>query len=445
MHKKAPPIPAQNFTFGHRAFDPDTGCLSLHYHADDVDFCEKISFPDSMRRDLSHPALEKAFEAVHIMAGISYYKAFIPQNIKDCALTQKEAQFFETLYQQGLGEFAVRNGLDIFDRIQFPFDDKPSSLPSSLPLKRQSLVLIGGGKDSLVSIEALKAHNEPMILMAVNPAQPILDCIDVSGCPSLVIKREIDPLLFELNATGHVYNGHVPITAIISAIATCCALLYGCDEIVLSNERSANEATLSLNGREINHQYSKSMAFETDFNQFIQTSITSSLTYYSLLCPLSEAHIARLFTKYTEYDDVFTSCNGAYKLHTEKIKGRWCGTCPKCQFVFLMFAVSMDKDRLLSIVGHNILTNPAFIDDYKSLCGLTDQKPWECVGEALESASCLYRLSQDPSWKDESVVVHLCEALKAHYGITVLETAYEELYTPLDNHALPERLKGLFS
>jgi hypothetical protein len=61
------------------------------------------------------------------------------------------------------------------------------------------------------------------------------------GLPTLNIGRELSPLLFELNRRG-AYNGHIPVTAINSAILVVAALLYGHDAIAFSNEHSASSA-----------------------------------------------------------------------------------------------------------------------------------------------------------------------------------------------------------
>ncbi|MGB1077377.1 MAG: endonuclease domain-containing protein, partial [Bdellovibrionales bacterium] len=358
-----------SFIFQDFTFDRQSGALSLTYKTGDYLFEEVITFPNApfTLKETQEKALENAFQLLHTLAGVSYYKAFVPELIQMSeqvrGLNAQQTAFFDEVYTHGLGEFATRNELDILDRIHFTAQDAHQPTPEEYDLTQRRLVLVGGGKDSLVSVQSLQGRKEDITLFAVNPAQPILNCIEKSGLASLIVKRALDPQLFELNASGKVYNGHVPITAIISAIATCAALLYDYDEIILSNERSANEATLIVEGKEINHQYSKSFDFEKNLNDYIQRFVHEMLSYYSLLRSLSEAHIARLFSRSTHYDDVFTSCNGAYKIHKDKIDGRWCGACPKCQFVYLMFATSMPKERLNNIVGANPLDQETFLDD----------------------------------------------------------------------------------
>ena len=61
------------------------------------------------------------------------------------------AALLETIYLNGLGEFAYRNGLDLHERIRFPHAGAGAPAAPALGLREHALVAIGGGKDSLVS------------------------------------------------------------------------------------------------------------------------------------------------------------------------------------------------------------------------------------------------------------------------------------------------------
>ena len=64
------------------------------------------------------------------------------------------------------------------------------------------------------------------------------------------------------STTAGAINGHVPITAIVASICAVAAAALGRGAVLLSNERSADEPTRRLADRDVNHQYSKSSAFE---------------------------------------------------------------------------------------------------------------------------------------------------------------------------------------
>ena len=109
--------------------------------------------------------------------------------------------------------------------------------------------------------------------------------------------------------------------------------------------------------------------------------------------PIPKRGSPRLFARETRFDHVFSSCNRNFRLagHDGPL---WCGECPKCHFVFLIFAPVMDK----AAAARHLRPEPArqaraTKRSFRELTGLAGQKPWECVGEILEAAACLYALT----------------------------------------------------
>src|SRR5690606_28274228 len=98
----------------------------------------------------------------HLVAGVSYYKAGVPGEIRveSTALDDATAAFLDALYRHGLGEFAYHNALDLRGRIRFPSGGAARAAMPALGLPRRALVPVGGGKDSLVSVEILKRAGE---------------------------------------------------------------------------------------------------------------------------------------------------------------------------------------------------------------------------------------------------------------------------------------------
>jgi hypothetical protein len=212
----------------------------------------------------------------------------------------------------------------------------------------------------------------------------------------------------KLNEAGAL-NGHVPITGILSAIALACAVMSGCDAVAMSNEHSASAPSLYVDGVAVNHQYSKSFEFEQDFARYVERFISPSLSYFSLLRPLSEIEIARIFAKHREYFGVFRSCNTAFR-QARAARGRhWCCNCPKCRFVFLALSPFVAKPDLIEIFGRNLLGDETQCDGFAELCGLRANKPFECVGETSESAGVLSHLAGHAEWRDDRVVRRLNE------------------------------------
>ena len=418
------------------------GRVDLHYGYDSrLRFCESVDFHAPLPRASGlRQSFDAALSALCALAGVSYYKAFVPKRIVVEAppLGASQLAFFRDLYLNGLGEFAVRNGLDLSDRVHFTSaaTAATTSAPAHEPLPRRAAVLVGGGKDSLVSVEALRAAHEPMTLFAVNPKKPILDCAAASGLPFLKVTRTLDPKLFALNEAG-AYNGHVPITAIVSFIAIAAAFVQGFDAVVLSNERSANEATLEKDGVAVNHQFSKTSAAETEIARYVREHVSPTLDYFSLLRPLSELHIAQIFGKASRYDGAFTSCNRAFRLRAAAPSERWCCDCPKCRFVFLMLATALPFERMIAIFGENLLDDESQLTGYEELTGLSGHKPWECVGEIGESCAAVLKLSARPEWKESFILRSLAPRLEPF--APRLEEEWRRLLTPSPDHSLPPR------
>ncbi len=437
----AQPAAPETFRFLGTRVDEETGRVLLDYGFDNgVSFTETIDFAATLpaRGTTARHAFNAAIRSLFVMAGVSYYKAWLPPvlDLNGLALAEDEIAFFAEVYREGLGEFAMRNGLSLDGRLQFVNAGAPDpDPPSAVDLPERSAVLIGGGKDSLVSLEVLRSSGADIELFCVNPREPMIDSATASGVSMATVKRSLDPFLFELNASGAVYNGHVPITAIVSLIAVAAAFVHGWSNIVLSNERSADEPTVD----DVNHQYSKSSAFEARFAEHVAMRVSPSLNYFSLLRPLSELHIAQLFAKTDRYDRVFTSCNKAFRI-LERTGERWCLDCAKCRFTFLMMATAMPPERLTGVFGANLLDMPEQLGGYEELTALDGaHKPWDCVGEFLESRAALMRIADHPDWRDTAIVRALAPRIAATPPDAA--AAYEDFLTPQWQGRVPAQFR----
>lgn len=376
------------FTFQNYHFEPTTKTLDLNYSYGDITFKETICFNFEFATDVNEAALDRAFKSLWIMAGISYHKAHMASNvvIKGVDLSEAQANFFGNIYQQGLGEFFHDNDLNPKTTINFPYKKSVQNLePSPLNLSG-SLVPLGGGKDSLTTIDLLQRSNHDFETITVDSDSRFQAVSEIIGKPHLEIKRTISPELIRLNQEGAM-NGHVPISAIWGFIFVCTALLRGKQYIVLSNEHSANAPTMNYQGTDINHQYSKTLEFEQALQNYIHEYITPEVTYFSFLRPLSELAIARHFTQHVadKYEGHFSSCNRNFHIAKgDKSQFKWCGKCPKCAFVFTIFAPFMKPEKLITIFGENLFEKPELAETFRQLTGQTDSKPFECVGEVEE-------------------------------------------------------------
>ena len=439
------------FRFVRCSFDAETGVARLVYAFDEgPELTETVTIPgapfalDATRAQ----AVEQAVRLLHLITGVSYYKAAVPNEIRidGYAIDAATAVLMEQVYVHGLGEFAYRNGLSLHGRVRFPVAAQAPAPAAAAGLREHALVAIGGGKDSLVSIEALRGAGVDQTVTWIGGSQLIAACAARTGLPTLNIGRALAPELFEYNRQG-AWNGHIPVTAINSAIMVLAALLHGVDQVVFSNERSASYGSMIPGTGEVNHQWSKGWAFESAFGAYVQSHVAADLQYYSLLRPLSELAVARQFARTDHYDAHFSSCNRNFHLLGERPTNRWCGVCPKCHFVFLALAPFMPKPRLVGIFGRNLLDDANQTGGFDALLEYQDHKPFECVGEGQESRAAMAALGDRPEWREDVIVARFNREIRPQLDASELFVA--PLLEIGGEHRIPaalwERLRANFA
>ncbi len=385
----------RQFIFEDYAFNADSKVLTLRYSLDgQVQFTETYRFLFDFKPNYGLEALTRACEQLFLLAGVSYYKTYIPPEIvvKKAQIDDSLKQFLDKTYQKGLGEFFYINSLEANTPINFPVN-APALQPVEVGQTSGLLIGLGGGKDSLVTAELL-ASQPKVATWSMNHKTQIQPLVERIGLDHFYIEREWDKQLLSLNQSG-AYNGHVPLSAILAAVGSVVAILSGYQDVVVSNESSASEPNLTYQGVAINHQYSKSLEFEADFQNILKQSFSDSIRYYSFLRPLTELRIAELFAKtgFEKYKDVFSSCNRAFTHDSPGLF--WCGQCPKCAFVFLALTPFVNREDLEALFqGKNLLMDQGLEPTYRQLLGIEGSKPLECVGEVKESRAAM-RLAQE--------------------------------------------------
>ncbi|MDR2532085.1 MAG: hypothetical protein LBC82_04505 [Oscillospiraceae bacterium] len=310
---------------------------------------------------------------------ISYWKCVCPPivEVRCGALDEWQINWWKKLYRNGLGEFFYRNSIEADDDfMQIYATGEKLRPPGKLDLSG-CLIPVGGGKDSVVTLELLRAQKETGVCYIAGNIQSALDCAKTAGyADSQIIKvsRTIDPALLELNKRGYL-NGHTPFSSVIAFSSLIFACLSGKKYIVLSNESSANEGNTSTG---VNHQYSKSIDFERDFREYTVKTGAGLPEYFSFLRPLSEWQITKKFIEFPQYLSVFQSCNVGSKTNT------WCCKCAKCLYVYIMLSAFLNDEKLTAVFNENLLNNPELETIFNGLAYESEVKPFECVGTRAE-------------------------------------------------------------
>ncbi len=317
----------------------------------------------------------------------SYWKATCsPKIIIECgSLNEEQSKWVKKLIYNGLGEFFYVNKIkaDINDFVSIESHGKDLVKKTDNKVYDGYLIAVGGGKDSLTSLEILKDIPNKKAFI-INNRKVCFDGANKAGIEDkdiINVERLFDKKIIDLNKRGFL-NGHTPISSCIAFISYLTAYVNGIRCVVLSNEASANES--SVMGTSINHQYSKSLEFENDFRSFTSKYLTDKVEYFSLLRPLSELEIMKIFTKYPKYFNHFISCNnGGKRKNIGKTDG-WCLTCAKCLFIYLLMSNFVNQDEMIKIFGENLLDKKEMLNYFLELLGKTESKPFECVGTIEE-------------------------------------------------------------
>lgn len=405
---------AKLFEFTSYALDDTKSKCTFNYSVildDEVKtFTETLLLPQPIdTHKQNSPVLISILQALHLILGISYYKLYCPRDIKIAVhtLSKEQADFWNTVYTKGLGEFFYKNNIDFRGLVNFPYDETVQNESTHNNInaeKKRALVAFGGGKDSIVTAEILKSHGIECAAFMLEPQKIQEEAVALVGFPTIEIERILDSQLFILNASDEVYNGHIPISVVYGFTALLSAFLYDYTHVVFSNEKSANYGNVDYLGQTVNHQWSKSEEYELLCSSYINKYITNGIFYFSLLRPLYEIEVVRRFADLKQYHHVFSSCNKNFKIQDPLTETRWCGNCPKCAFVFCLMSAFTAKNELIAIFGKNLYEDESLIDMYKQLLGIAEFKPFDCVGTPDETCVAMHIAHEQGEYNETSVM-----------------------------------------
>jgi hypothetical protein len=442
------PARGQVFTYEGFAVDAGRGLLTCKYSLDGRQFAERVSLAPGPGWET--PAARRAARLVYLLAGVSYYKTAAPPviDLGDTVLTRREQEYLREFYFAGLGEYAYRNHLDLSgltlrtDPLGGVAADETAAAPAAPSgAGRRALVPFGGGIDSIVTVEGVRRRTEDIALFVVNRPGDRFEAIEkpaaVSGLPVVRAGREIDPRLLRSAELGFL-NGHVPVTGIISAIAVLAATLNDRDVVVMSNEWSSSVPTLEHNGQQINHQWSKSDAFERLFRELLKGQ-PALPEYFSALRDRTELWVGERFARLTQYHGTFRSCNRAFHIDTSKRLDHWCGHCDKCCFIDLILAPFMSAQQLRDVFARagEPLGKPELKAKFQVLLG-SGTKPFECVGEVNECRAAVALAAARPDRADTALLQELAAEITGRPDAPTA-AEIEAMKRPVGTSFVPER------
>ena len=369
---------------------------------------------------------------------ISYWKVACPKRILiECGkLTQEQIDWFKKIYYNGLSEFRYINHIEkipMDELFQIECNCRPEYANTSRYNEtsmeyKGALIPVGGGKDSCVTLELLKEHKKDNLCLVIGDKAPQLKEIKKAGYKDdqiIHIKRTIDKRLLELNEKGFL-NGHTPFSAMLAFTSYFVAYLSGKKYIPVSNEQSSNES--NIKGEKINHQYSKSFEFEEEFRWYINNYLEDHVQYFSMLRPLNELQIAKLFSNMKKYHKIFRSCN----IGSKETPWKWCCNCSKCLFVFIILSPYLYKKRLVKIFKKDLYENKDLLNTFIELCGYGEVKPFECVGTSEEVNYAISKTIKQLEIEGKELP-YLLNYYKENYKLVDTNTDIEKRYNEENN------------
>ena len=206
--------------------------------------------------------LRKLVFSLGMVELVSYWKIACSPSVTVLCGTLDEEQkvWWKRQYFNGLGEFFYRNGIDADFESFMNITSSGSEITGSADDSSLSgcLIPVGGGKDSIVTLDLLSEMRENSSCYLINRRESIYKEAYAAGFSDddiILSRRTLDQNMIRLNSEGFL-NGHTPFSAIVAFSAVIAAFINGRKYVVLSNEASANESTVK--DSDVNHQYSKS-------------------------------------------------------------------------------------------------------------------------------------------------------------------------------------------
>lgn len=414
----------KEFYYNSYSINEDDEAIYLEYEFEIpglTKFMPKLSI---LKKEMQFKSLENNYVKnmvfnIGLIELISYWKSTCsPKIIIKCGyLNEEQINWWKKLYFYGLGELLYTNNIktNINDLLDIKCLESSKEIISNENIEDNFegyIVPIGGGKDSVVTLETLKIDRDQDYCLIINPKPVTLKCAEIAGLGYnniIEIKRSIDQNLIELNKKGFI-NGHTPFSAMLAFVSYFVAYLLSKKYIALSNENSANESNVV--GEKINHQYSKSFEFECDFEDYAEKYLKMPIKYFSFLRPLNELQIAKIFSKHEKYHKVFKSCNVGSK---EK-EWKWCLNCAKCLFAYIILSPYLYKNKLVSIFGADMFENKDLLEIFIELTGNGENKPFDCVGTYEEVNFAISKTIENIELRNETLP-YLLQYYKNNYKL----------------------------
>lgn len=413
----------EKFFYNNYSFSEDDQTIYIEYDFEIPNLTKfnpklKIDKKNMKFKNMNTEIVENMIFHIGLVELISYWKCTCsPHVVIKCGkLNEEQINWWKKLYYYGLGELFFTNNIsttiDEFMKIECESDKGFNIQYSENEELEGYIVPIGGGKDSVVTLETLKMDRKKDYCLIINPKPVTLECARIAGFDDnniIEVHRTIDKRLIELN-NGDFINGHTPFSAMLAFVSYFLGYMLSKKYIALSNENSANESNVV--GTKVNHQYSKSFEFEKDFEYYSEKYLKAPVKYFSFLRPLNELQIAKIFSRHEKYHKVFKSCN----VGSKAAEWKWCCNCAKCLFAYIILSPYLYKEKLVNIFGEDLFEREDLLKTFLELAGRGETKPFDCVGTFEEVNFAISKTIENEE-KINGKLPYLLKHYKENYGL----------------------------
>lgn len=379
------------FIFKSYFFDQASKTASFNYAFEDGRaFTEKVAFKLTDNHDYNREILDRALFLSFMLVGVSYYKTFPSEDVLiDFPIDKWQVDFFNKVYQEGLGQFAYENGLKRDNLAHFEANAEYPTAMAPDYTGSGTLALQSGGKDSLLTASLLKSKSIDFAAWYLSSGEDYPSLLESVSTELIISNRLIDRNNLKQALGDGALNGHVPITYIVQSFAVIQAILMGKSDILVSIAHEGEEPHHAIGDLLVSHQWSKTWLAEEMFASYVTSYISPNIRIGSPLRCYSELRVAELFVEnsWKLYGDKFSSCNVYnYRQGANNKTLGWCGDCPKCANSYLLFAPFLPKNKLCKLFGGvDLFSRHDLTDTFKGLLGIDGfTKPFECIGEVDE-------------------------------------------------------------
>lgn len=341
--------------------DKDFEAVFCYYHTVDFDDLEKRFGLEFMERLYFHII---AFEATKLQV---LTPSSIDWGVFAKYATNEFTRFWHTITHNVWTQWRYENNTPHYNHPIFAISNNHYEATTNKKEGIETLMFVGGGKDSLLAMDLLERSHIPYDTFAYSH-------INYGPSQLMLIDKLIDNFgptaHYDMSITGTKTEGNMLVETIGSIFnAIPYALQNGYRYFALAHERSAEreQLTWDVTGEKVNHQWGKSFGTEQIINQYIQTQLVSNLTCFSPIRPVYDVVIFNMIRGHPAVKDTH-SCN---------ISKPWCGQCPKCAYVWINYKAYS--------VGWFALDMKQNKETFLRLLGLKGHVPFECVGHKEET------------------------------------------------------------